>query len=88
MKIFKHHPDSYIIIENEDNNILIPLDIFLALEPEYSGVPEGFIGREYIQGEENRIFTRKSEEYLDLEWPEGDSYIEKIEEYRELMPSI
>lgn len=88
MKLFKHHPDNYIIIENEEDSLLIPLDIFLVLEPGYTGIPEGFIGREYIQGEENRIFTRKSEEYLELEWPEGDLYIEKIAEYRELMPSI
>lgn len=77
MNTFRHHPDGWIYINSEQ----IRLEDFLTLEPEYS-LPEGYIGREYKQGKENRVFTDMSETFLELEWAEGDYYISKLEEYK------
>lgn len=83
---FRHHPDNYIFIDSDDKHVGLTLEEFLELEPKYSGLPEGFIGREYRQPTttdlgENRIYTRNSEEFESVPFLEGDKYITNIDKY-------
>jgi hypothetical protein len=85
MKKFLHHPDNFIIINNE---FQCTLEQWMQLEPTYSGLPEGFIGREYNQGIEDRVYTSSNEKILGSEWMEGDFYISKIDDYKTQLQSI
>ena len=80
--MFKHHPDGYIIIRRNDDVHIIPLDVFLSVEPDYH-TPElsGFIGREYVPGVRHFLHTSDTAEPQPLIWPEGDGYIARLDDY-------
>lgn len=82
-KSFRHHPDGIIYI-NEWN---CTVEDFLVVEPDYR-LPKGYIGREYIQGEINRVYKEGEEKYLGKVWEVGDLMISKIEEYKKQIPDL
>ncbi len=73
-KQFRHHPDGWIYI----NDLVIPLKDFVSKNTEYK-LPRGWIGREYIKGEMNRVYSSNNEEFLDKEWKDGDKYIKQYD---------
>ena len=83
MNSFRHHPDNLIYI----NDVLVPLEEFIKKNPKYS-LPDGYIGREYVQGKYHRVFNGKDEEYLDVVWKEGDKYINEYSIYKTLEKNI
>lgn len=74
---FFHHPDNIIYLEN----LQLPLDFFLTLEPNYS-LPPGATHQEYKPGEYRRLFNSDSQWGMNTEWLEGDRYLSKVEEYK------
>lgn len=69
---FAHHPDGFILVED----MVIPLDRFMAFEPGYTGLPAGVYSMDYQQNVRHT--------YTDganvigggpVPWPEGDAYI-------------
>jgi hypothetical protein len=72
MNTFRHHPDGYILI----NDKRIELDDFIKKHPDYE-LPIGYTGREYIQGRLHRLYTEKNEDYINVEWKDGDDYIKE-----------
>lgn len=75
--MFIHHPDNLIIV----NGVSIPLSVFLLLEPDYEGLPEGNISRIYNPNVKHSVSTGSLETPLPLQWENGDNYIEKSSLY-------
>lgn len=79
MSTFLHHPDGYIKIDD----FLYPVSEFLKDEPTYPTLPQGAIGREYVQGERNTIFSADSVlPITEPSWTQGDTYISKKDTYQ------
>lgn len=77
--MFQHHPDNYIII----NQNRIPLDEFLNDEPEYE-LPNGAVGRVYRPGIDHYLILPNGDaKPLPIIWPEGDQYIAQVETYQQ-----
>lgn len=92
MKQFKHTQDNYIIISDGVLELIITLDEFLSVEPDYS-LPVGritrepIIGREYIPGKHNRVYTFANEMFMEKEWEQGDKFIANLYKYhKQLTP--
>jgi hypothetical protein len=82
--IFQHHPDGYIIV----GDVLLPVDEFLVYEPDYSGLPQGSIGRIYEPGVRHALTDGQKVTGGPLSWLEGDVYISKVEIYRIRHPNF
>lgn len=90
MKQFKHTQDNYIIINDGLLELIITLDQFLQVEPEYS-LPLGriarepIIGREYMPDKHNRVYTFANEMFMEKDWEEGDRYIKNLAKYNNIL---
>lgn len=74
---FFHHPDGLIYIEQ----LQLPLDFFLQLEPEYS-LPSSATHREYRQGKYHRLYDDENQWGGEFPWKEGDRYLSKVADYQ------
>lgn len=88
MNSFSHHPDGWIIINLNSEKLIISLDDFLVLEPDYAGLPSGYIGREYKMNFENRVYTNSSEAFLNKASYKLNKYISKLPFYKEELAKI
>ena len=80
MKSFRHHPDGYIYI----NEIEMKLEDFLKENPDYS-LPQGFIGRDFVEGEYHRVYDSKDEEYLEVNYKFGKKVVKDLKKYKRLV---
>jgi len=64
----------------------VPIHIFRLLEPEYSGLPEGYTIHQYVSGISHCMRgDGVLPHYLPATWNIGDRYIARIEEFRRLL---
>jgi hypothetical protein len=69
------------------NGTVIPRDIFLAMEPNYTE-PEGTIFVHYEQGIGRRIRTNVKEYKIGGAWDDGDRYIKRISQFSQASTSL
>jgi hypothetical protein len=94
MNIFRHHPDGKIIFSDS----ALPMDAFsVSLEnfkkkrPTYNlpnkaspaSASEKIIGREYVQGEYHRLFSKDSQFAGEFPWLEGDAILANANFYKD-----
>lgn len=79
--IINLHPDSFIIIEN--NNFVIYKDTKSNFEMDYGfsldSIPNGFEGRRYDSNGDNILYNNFTQEKYNLTWVQGDNIFLNIE---------
>ena len=80
---FTHHPDGYVVIQDDSGNrVQYLLSDFKIDEPGYEPLPNGAIGRKYVQGKRRAAFGKDRLIPEAKEWPDGDAYISRIAAYQ------
>lgn len=83
-RLFRHHPDGFIRIQDGELQIDCSLSDFLKLEPRYS-LPAEASSREYIQGESHVLTEGNDSRFVGKDWGTGDGYISNVAHYQSQM---
>lgn len=81
--IFKHTNEDVIHL----NDLTIPLDVFLDLEPSYT-LPENTSSRYYEPKVKHFIVTDNGLKNLPLEWGYGNNILNRVEEFENYMGQV
>ena len=71
-----HHPDGNIIIKGK----VIDIATFKKKFPDYT-LPEGVIGREFVQGSHHFLFTGSDQLQGEYPWKDGDKYFQEVDDF-------
>jgi len=79
MKLFKHHPDGYILITSDDKTYEDTLDNFIADLGHTYSLPAGQILRVYQPTEQHYVSDGNNQTFLSSIWDDGDNYFTLID---------
>lgn len=81
--LFKHHPDNWIYLYHDGEELKCSLAEFLTQEPDYA-LPDrdGIIMQAYVPGVRHVYNSNNNQFPGEMPWPEGDRYLDNIANYR------
>lgn len=86
--LFKHHPDGWIYLYKDGEELTCSLAEFLTQEPDYAlPARDDIVMQAYVPGVRHVYNSRESQYPGKMPWAEGDRYLSRIVEYRAAIES-
>ncbi|MBP2655020.1 MAG: Carboxypeptidase regulatory-like domain [Firmicutes bacterium] len=78
--MFQHHPDGWVYVRGESESYCdTPANFAADLGATYSGLPDGYISRIYVQGKRHVLSDGNNETTQTIPWTDGDTYIAELD---------